>query len=164
MTLTSSAGPGVPADVVVVGGGLVGSAVAYGLAREGARVTVLDEDDGGFRASRGNFGLVWIQGKGYGLSPYARWSRSSAQRWPLLAQSLADEARVDVALRQPTGVFDGRQRSAFVKTDTLSVRCDSQLLPECIQVNLHRIVFPFGVQIAKHCGPRHAIPNLQSFG
>ncbi|WP_244851730.1 FAD-binding oxidoreductase [Caballeronia sp. SL2Y3] len=90
-------------DVLVLGGGLVGSAVAYGLAREGARVTVLDEDDGGFRASRGNFGLVWIQGKGYGLSPYARWSRSSAARWPALAESLHDESGVDVALRQPGG-------------------------------------------------------------
>ncbi|WP_248323455.1 FAD-binding oxidoreductase [Caballeronia sp. Sq4a] len=90
-------------DVLVLGGGLVGSAVAYGLAREGARVTVLDEDDGGFRASRGNFGLVWIQGKGYGLSPYARWSRSSAARWPALAESLHGESGVDVALRQPGG-------------------------------------------------------------
>jgi glycine/D-amino acid oxidase-like deaminating enzyme len=90
-------------DVLVLGGGLVGSAVAYGLAREGARVTVLDEDDGGLRASRGNFGLVWIQGKGYGLSPYARWSRSSAVRWPALAESLHAESGVDVALRQPGG-------------------------------------------------------------
>ncbi|BAN26739.1 FAD dependent oxidoreductase [Caballeronia insecticola] len=89
--------------MIVVGGGLVGSAVAYGLAREGARVTVLDEDDGGFRASRGNFGLVWIQGKGYGLSPYASWSRSSATRWPALAQALLNETGVDVALRQPGG-------------------------------------------------------------
>jgi glycine/D-amino acid oxidase-like deaminating enzyme len=99
MTLTSSVRP----DVLVLGGGLVGSAVAYGLAREGARVTVLDEDDGGLRASRGNFGLVWIQGKGYGLSPYARWSRSSATRWSLLAEALLKETGVDVALRQPGG-------------------------------------------------------------
>ncbi|WP_250495322.1 FAD-dependent oxidoreductase [Caballeronia sp. GAWG1-1] len=99
MTLSTSASP----DVLVLGGGLVGSAVAYGLAREGARVTVLDEDDGGFRASRGNFGLVWIQGKGYGLSPYARWSRSSATRWPGLAESLLNETGIDVALRQPGG-------------------------------------------------------------
>ena len=90
-------------DVLVVGGGLVGTAVAYGLAREGAKVTVLDEGDGGFRASRGNFGLVWIQGKGYGLSPYARWSRSSAQRWPGLAAALLEDSGVDVALRQPGG-------------------------------------------------------------
>ena len=90
-------------DVLVVGGGLVGTAVAYGLAREGARVTVLDEGDGGFRASRGNFGLVWVQGKGYGLSPYARWSRSSAQRWPALAAALLEDSGVDVSLRQPGG-------------------------------------------------------------
>ncbi|MFP4894320.1 NAD(P)/FAD-dependent oxidoreductase [Paraburkholderia sp. EG304] len=90
-------------DVLVLGGGLVGSAVAWGLAREGANVTVLDQDDGAFRASRGNFGLVWIQGKGYGLSPYARWSRSSASRWPSLAAALLDETGIDVALRQPGG-------------------------------------------------------------
>lgn len=90
-------------DVLVIGGGLVGAALAYGLAREGARVTVLDEGDGGFRASRGNFGLVWIQGKGYGFTPYARWSRSSAERWPMLADSLLADTGIDVALRQPGG-------------------------------------------------------------
>ncbi|MEM5338182.1 NAD(P)/FAD-dependent oxidoreductase [Paraburkholderia azotifigens] len=99
MTRHSSANP----DVLVLGGGLVGSAVAWGLAREGARVTVLDQDDGALRASRGNFGLVWIQGKGYGLSPYARWSRSSAARWPSLADALLAETGIDVALRQPGG-------------------------------------------------------------
>ncbi|SEF14182.1 Glycine/D-amino acid oxidase [Burkholderia sp. WP9] len=103
MTVSRIASPGVLADVIVVGGGIVGSAVAYGLAREGARVTVLDDDDGSFRASRGNFGLVWIQGKGYGLSPYARWSRNSAMCWPELAQALLSEANVDVALKQPGG-------------------------------------------------------------
>ncbi|AFT89959.1 FAD-dependent oxidoreductase [Paraburkholderia phenoliruptrix] len=75
-------------DVLVLGGGRVGSAVAWGLAREGMHVSVLDQGDGAFRASRGNFGLVWIQGKGYGLPPYARWSRSSATRWPAPAAAL----------------------------------------------------------------------------
>ena len=32
-------------DVAVVGGGLVGVATAWGLAREGCRVVVLDEGD-----------------------------------------------------------------------------------------------------------------------
>ncbi|NYH17168.1 NAD(P)/FAD-dependent oxidoreductase [Paraburkholderia bryophila] len=90
-------------DVLVLGGGLVGSALAYGLARDGVGVTVLDQDDGSFRASRGNFGLVWIQGKGYGFTPYARWSRSSATRWPGLATALLDDTGIDVALRQPGG-------------------------------------------------------------
>lgn len=103
MTISGIASPDALADVIVVGGGIVGSAVAYGLAREGARVTVLDDDDGSLRASRGNFGLVWIQGKGYGLSPYARWSRNSATCWPALAEALLREADIDVGLKQPGG-------------------------------------------------------------
>lgn len=90
-------------DVIVVGGGIVGTAVAYGLARQDARVLVLDEGDQAFRASRGNFGLVWVQGKGYGFSPYARWTLRSARAWPQLAAALQQETGVDVQLRQPGG-------------------------------------------------------------
>ncbi len=42
-------------DIAVIGGGLVGSAIAYGLARLGRRVALLDEGDVAYRASRGNF-------------------------------------------------------------------------------------------------------------
>lgn len=93
----------VTADVIVVGGGLVGAAVAYGLARQKARVIVLDEGDQAFRASRGNFGLVWVQGKGYGMAPYARWTVGSARAWPQLAAELLQTTGVDVQLRQPGG-------------------------------------------------------------
>jgi glycine/D-amino acid oxidase-like deaminating enzyme len=91
------------ADVIIIGGGLVGTAVAYGLARHQSKVLVLDEGDQAFRASRGNFGLVWVQGKGYGFAPYARWTLRSAGAWPQLAQALLDETGVDVQLRQPGG-------------------------------------------------------------
>jgi glycine/D-amino acid oxidase-like deaminating enzyme len=91
------------ADVIVVGGGLVGTAVAYGLSSGGARVTVLDGEDDAYRASRGNFGLVWVQGKGYKFTPYARWTIASASRWPLLQQQLLEDTGVDVQLQQPGG-------------------------------------------------------------
>jgi len=58
-------------DVAVVGGGLVGAATSWGLAREGLRVALLDEGDRAVRASRGNFALVWVQSKGLGLAAYA---------------------------------------------------------------------------------------------
>lgn len=90
-------------EVIVVGGGLVGMAVAYGLARSGVGVRVLDQGDDAFRASRGNFGLVWVQGKGHDLPDYARWTGSSATRWPAFAQALVADSGVDVQLRQPGG-------------------------------------------------------------
>jgi glycine/D-amino acid oxidase-like deaminating enzyme len=67
-------------DVLVVGGGVVGTAIAYGLARAGERVALLDEGDDAFRAARGNFGLVWVQGKGAGTPPYARWTMPPRRR------------------------------------------------------------------------------------
>lgn len=91
-------------DTIVIGGGLVGSAIGYGLACAGQRVLVLDEGDVAFRASRGNFGLVWVQGKGIGLPAYAAWTRRSADLWPALAAELHEASGIDVELAQPGGV------------------------------------------------------------
>lgn len=92
------------AEVAVVGGGLVGCAIAFGLARLGRSVVVLDEGDVAHRASRGNFGLVWVQGKGVDCPAYAAWTRRSAELWSSLAAELAETTGVDVDLRQPGGV------------------------------------------------------------
>ncbi|WP_186105298.1 NAD(P)/FAD-dependent oxidoreductase [Burkholderia gladioli] len=92
-------------DAVVIGGGLVGSAVAFGIAREGAKVLVIDEGDDAFGASVGNFGLVWVQGKGVGKPSYTSWTRASAALWPSLAATLLEETEVDTQLLQQGG-FD----------------------------------------------------------
>ncbi|MBS1230132.1 MAG: dependent oxidoreductase [Proteobacteria bacterium] len=82
-------------DVVVVGGGLVGLAIAHGLLRQKLRVTVCDEGDRDFRASRGNFGLVWVQGKGVNSPPYARLTSHSARLWPDYARQLQRDSGID---------------------------------------------------------------------
>ncbi len=91
-------------DTIVVGGGLVGAAVAYGLARQGEKVVMLDEGDIALRASRGNFGLVWVQSKGDGMPEYARWTRRSADVWPEFAEELAAETGVSADYRKPGGI------------------------------------------------------------
>lgn len=91
-------------EVAVIGGGLVGMAIAHGLQRLGRQVTVFDEGDRAFRASRGNFGLVWVHGKGLKLPDYARWTRLSASLWAAFADELRDETGVDVELQQPGGL------------------------------------------------------------
>lgn len=91
-------------DAAVIGGGLVGAAIAWGLARQGLAVAMLDEGDIAFRASRGNFALVWVQGKGDGAPAYVHWTRRSAAEWPALREALAAASGIDVELEQPGGV------------------------------------------------------------
>jgi glycine/D-amino acid oxidase-like deaminating enzyme len=91
-------------DLVVLGGGMVGTAIAYGCAERGARVAVLDEGDVALRASRGNFGLVWSQSKGDGSPAYAAWTRRSLELWPGLAERLSRHAGRDVQYRPVGGL------------------------------------------------------------
>lgn len=90
-------------DYAIIGGGVVGLSVAWGLLKHGRSVTVLDGDDGSFRASRGNFGLVWVQSKGMNQPRYARWSQQSAAIWAEFANELGDSTGHDVPLEQKGG-------------------------------------------------------------
>ncbi len=80
-------------DVAVIGGGLVGISVGYGLSLQNVESVVLDEGDGAIRASRGNFGLVWVQGKGLAFAPYTDWALRAVEQWPELSQRLLSENR-----------------------------------------------------------------------
>lgn len=91
-------------DAIVIGGGLVGTAIGYGLADAGLRVAILDEGDVAYRASRGNFGLVWAQSKGLGAPHYQRWTRRSAAEWPALAADLETGSGIPLGLEQKGGV------------------------------------------------------------
>ena len=91
-------------DAIVIGGGLVGSAIAYGLACEGLRVSLVDEGDVAYRASPGNFGLVWVQSKGAGAPHYQRWAPRSGDQWPALAAELLGRPRISVGHERPGGV------------------------------------------------------------
>lgn len=100
---SSSAGARRDFDAAVIGGGLVGCAIAWGLARAGQRVAVLDEGDVAYRASRGNFSLVWVHSKGLGMPAYSAWTMRSADAWGEFAQLLREQSGIDVAFRRPGG-------------------------------------------------------------
>ena len=90
-------------DVAVVGGGLLGSAIAWGLGRIGQRVCVLDEGDVTKRASRANFALVWVQSKGLGLPEYTQWTVRASDTWSRLAGDLREQTGLDVSFQRNGG-------------------------------------------------------------
>lgn len=90
-------------DAIVVGGGLTGMSVAYGLLQRRLTVAVIDEGDVAHRASRGTFGLVWAQSKGRAMPEYARWTRESVKLWPAFAEELHERTGIDVAYSNDGG-------------------------------------------------------------
>lgn len=90
-------------EYAIIGGGVVGLSIAWGLLKRGKHVVVLDGDDGSFRASRGNFGLVWVQSKGLNQPRYAEWCQQSAAAWRAFADELGDASGRSLGLEQDGG-------------------------------------------------------------
>jgi glycine/D-amino acid oxidase-like deaminating enzyme len=91
-------------DVIVIGGGMVGAAIGYGLAGGNRRVLILDGADTDYRASKANFGLVWAHGKGMGQTDYQRLSIDAARAWPGFAETLEAESGMRIVYENKGGL------------------------------------------------------------
>ena len=136
-------------DVAVVGGGLVGAAIAWGLAGLGQRVVVLDEGDIAYRASRGNFALVWVQSKGLGMPAYAAWSKRSSDGWSAFAAELREESGIDVAFERPGGFQLALSEEELEARAGLLRRLHNQ-----------RNMIPYPYEILDHAGVARMLPEI----
>lgn len=91
-------------DFIVAGAGMVGAAIGYGLAGMKRRVLLLDGGDTDFRAAKANFGLIWVQGKGFEHPAYQRLSIQAAQAWPEFAKQLQVESGMELAYERNGGL------------------------------------------------------------
>jgi hydrogen cyanide synthase HcnC len=113
-------------DVAVIGGGLMGSAIAWGFAHAGQRVAVLDEGDVAYRASRGNFALIWVHSKGLGMPRYSAWTMRSANAWATFADTLKQQTGIDVCFRRPGGFNLALTQREWEARENLLQRIQSQ--------------------------------------
>ena len=117
-------------DVAIIGGGLLGSAFAWGLADRGLHTVVFDEGDNAIRTARGNFGLVWVQGKGLGMRAYARWTLSASSAWVEFAERLKQETGIDTRYHRRGGFvicLDDNEFEANLKAlETLRIESGEQ--------------------------------------
>lgn len=88
------------ADVVVVGAGIVGAAVARSLAVGGARVVVVDRSEAAGGTSGSGEGNLLVSDKGPGAE--LAMAQRAVQLWPALAAELREELRTG----QPAGFPD----------------------------------------------------------
>lgn len=109
-------------DVIVVGGGVIGASVAYGLQAQGRKVVMLDERSATLRASLGNFGLVWIQGKGQGAPHYSEWVLRAAELFPGFAEQLQQETGIPIDYRKPGGLVLSHGQAEYDKRSAILQR------------------------------------------
>src|SRR5438067_2098293 len=87
------------ADVVVVGGGVIGCAIARELARRGVRTIVVERGEVGGEATRAAAGMVAPQAESTGPGPLLRLGIASRARYAEWTESLGAESGIDVEYR-----------------------------------------------------------------
>ena len=105
-------------NVVIVGGGVIGLAAAWRLAREGASVTVIDRDKVGRSASWVAAGMLApISEAAFDDHEYVRFARASMARFPSFLDELQRDADMPVALdaRGTLVVARDRDEAEFIR-------------------------------------------------
>lgn len=104
-------------DIVVIGGGVIGSAIAYNLVRAGARVTVLERDRVGSGASGVGAGIMSVVPEHDRSSPLFRLASASLALLRDTCAVLRDETGLD-----PEYVPVGLLRVAFTEAEEAALK------------------------------------------
>ncbi|WP_028583247.1 NAD(P)/FAD-dependent oxidoreductase [Desulfogranum mediterraneum] len=92
-------------DIIIVGGGISGVALAYGLADRGRQITLLDGPTATDKASRTNVGLIWCQSKFAHLPDYASLAFLSARLFPELSRELSEVSGLEIPVNYRGGLI-----------------------------------------------------------
>lgn len=87
-------------DTLIVGGGLIGCALAAELAARGRRVTVLERGEPGGEASGAAAGMLSPQAEAHAPSAFFAFSLESRNLYPAWAETLREETGLDVGYRR----------------------------------------------------------------
>lgn len=91
---------GASADALIVGGGLIGCALAAELAQRGASVTVIERDEPGAEASGAAAGMLTPQAEARAPGPFFDLALESRELFPAWSRKLFEETGIDVGYRR----------------------------------------------------------------
>src|ERR671934_1028934 len=120
----------VAGDVLVVGGGVIGLAVAWRAALAGLRVTVVDPAPGGGASWAAAGMLAPVTEVHYGEQALLRLNLAAADRWPQFAAELEQAAGRQVGYRRCgtlTVARDTHDNAALAELYRFQLRCGLQV-------------------------------------
>jgi len=98
-------------DVVVIGGGVIGSAIAWNLAEQKQQTLLVEKNQPGQEASAAAAGLLSVAGGRSKRGPMYHLKRASQQLYPQIIRELEERTGIDIEY-QTVGVLD------LIRTDT----------------------------------------------
>ncbi len=149
------------ADVVVVGGGVIGLAVARALAKRRVRVTLIERGELGMESSRAAGGMLAPQAEADRADAFFELACASREMYPAFADSLREETGIDVELERTGTLYlafteaDERaiahryhwQKNASLMVERLTSE-EARMLEPCIAPHVRAALrFPLDVQI-----------------
>ncbi|MCZ6676161.1 MAG: glycine oxidase ThiO [Candidatus Poribacteria bacterium] len=148
------------ADVIIIGGGVIGCAIAYNLVRAQVKPLVIDKADGvGREASWAGAGILASHAST--REPYAELCRASLMLYPALAEALKAETHIDIEFIQSgsialclneeekrglTGLAERRRDRGF-STEVLTPEQVWELEPAISSAIVGGIRFPYDAQV-----------------
>jgi glycine oxidase len=141
------------ADVLIIGGGVIGLTTAYTLARDGARVTLLDRQDFGRESSWAGAGIISPGNPERAATPHHKLRAIGSVTYPSLAAELRERTGVDPGYRCNGGLEfddpDGEAGPAEWKNEGIAW--------ERLATDQVRSVDP---AVSPHAGPAYFLPCM----
>lgn len=113
-------------DTLIVGGGVIGCAIAYELAKAGVDVIVLEKETLGSQSTRAGAGMLGAQVEMTAPGPMYELGVKSRALFPKLREELLDISGIDMELHTP-GIFriavDEEDRTALLERQRWQTEC-----------------------------------------
>ncbi|OAB40000.1 glycine oxidase ThiO [Paenibacillus macquariensis subsp. defensor] len=106
-----------PIDAIIVGGGVIGSAIAYYMSARGMKVILLERDRVGSQATIAAAGMLAAQAEITEAGPMFDFARASRALFPQLATDLRDLTGIDMGLKRK-----GLLRVAVTEADVVEIQ------------------------------------------
>jgi glycine oxidase len=104
-----------PIDVLIIGGGIMGTSVGWELSRFGVQCLVLERSVPGAEASSAAAGILGAQAEAHAPGPMTELCLASRARYEKFAATLSKETRIDVGYRKCGVLRVAFERAAVAK-------------------------------------------------